>query len=256
MAKNKVTSADLMVMLQARHPAPKWALFSQVRNSTGFSAKPRTADALAMGLWPSIGLYLHGFEIKVSRSDWLREIQDPAKADAIGKHCHYWWIVATPKVVKIEELPASWGLLEPVGNGLRVKSAADKRDPELASWEFLASLMRQVHESSASKEQLEKEYRRGITQGENQIDHRAKYAMRQLEHLQETVTAFEKSSGLKIHHWTAGDIGKAVKALMQIAPEDYAEELASRASRLEESAAVFRDAAEQVRSLSERKEVA
>ena len=46
-------------------------------------------------VWPSRGLYLHGFEIKVHRNDWLRELKNPAKAEEIAGYCHFWWVVAT-----------------------------------------------------------------------------------------------------------------------------------------------------------------
>jgi len=32
-----------------------------------------------MDLWPSGGLEIHGHEVKVSRSDWLRELKEPEK---------------------------------------------------------------------------------------------------------------------------------------------------------------------------------
>ena len=39
----------------------------------GFAGGGRYADAIAMNLWPSRGLAVHGFEIKISRGDWQRE---------------------------------------------------------------------------------------------------------------------------------------------------------------------------------------
>jgi hypothetical protein len=49
--------------------------------SSGWSRESR-ADAIARHLWPSQGLELIGFELKVSRSDWLREIKDPYKCES------------------------------------------------------------------------------------------------------------------------------------------------------------------------------
>ena len=72
-------AADVRAALARKFCAPEYALFYEVANATG-SAATRSADAIAMGLWPSRGLYLQGFEIKVSRSDWLSELKNPAKA--------------------------------------------------------------------------------------------------------------------------------------------------------------------------------
>ena len=48
--------------LKTRYNSPEYCLLPQVRNSTGYSSKVRTADAIAMSLWPSRGLTLTGFE--------------------------------------------------------------------------------------------------------------------------------------------------------------------------------------------------
>lgn len=79
---DQVTAGDVMVALAHRYPAPGYALLPQVANGTGYAAS-RHCDAIALSLWPSRGIRLHGFEIKVARSDWLRELKDPAKAEAI-----------------------------------------------------------------------------------------------------------------------------------------------------------------------------
>lgn len=64
-----MTSADIINALAARYTAPEFAFLTEVRNSVGFSSKVRTADAMAMSLYPSRGLYMIGFEVKVSRAD-------------------------------------------------------------------------------------------------------------------------------------------------------------------------------------------
>ena len=54
----------------------------------------RYADAVAMNLFPSRGLALHGFEIKVSKSDFKSEIENPEKSVPVQQYCDHWWIVA------------------------------------------------------------------------------------------------------------------------------------------------------------------
>ena len=108
-----MNALDLLSLLRSRYAkraanGPTWAFIEQVRNAAGFNAT-RTADAIAMALWPSRGLELHGFEIKVSRSDWLRELKDPSKA--VVELVDRWWIVAPESVVHPSELLPSWGLL-------------------------------------------------------------------------------------------------------------------------------------------------
>lgn len=85
---------EIHTALRARFALPEYALMFEVRSGTGHSSQVRYADAMALGLWPSRGLELTGFEIKVSRSDWLRELKEPQKADRIGRFCDRWYVVA------------------------------------------------------------------------------------------------------------------------------------------------------------------
>lgn len=151
----KHTEASITELLRQKYAAPEWAFFAGVPDATGFQ-KRRTADGIAMSLWPSRGLHLYGFEIKVSRSDWQKELQDPTKADAFARYCHCWQIVAPKGVVKVEELPPSWGLLEVTDKGnLRSKKAVEIAEPrEQPGLAFVAALLR-----SASKD-LESQFAR------------------------------------------------------------------------------------------------
>ncbi|WP_237223542.1 hypothetical protein [Rothia nasimurium] len=56
---------------------------------------------------------VHGFEIKVSRTDWLSEHRTAGKKSELWRsYCNYWWLVVpNPNMVKPEELPEGWGLL-------------------------------------------------------------------------------------------------------------------------------------------------
>lgn len=74
----------------------------------------RRCDYLAVSLWSSRGLTIDAHEIKVSRSDWLRERSQPAKAEAFWSSCSRWWIVVPDEsIVKEHELPEGWGLMVP-----------------------------------------------------------------------------------------------------------------------------------------------
>lgn len=136
-------SADIEVALRKRWPAEAFALIFQVPNGTG-SHKSRTADALVFGLWPSRGLDIEGVEIKVSRSDWRKEIEDPTKAATFSKHCHRWWIAAPPGVVESGELPPQWGLLELKRGVLRQTVEAPRTEPEPIPHRMWCAVMRSV----------------------------------------------------------------------------------------------------------------
>ena len=118
------TERSILDLLRVRHSkphgnGPEWAYLEHVRDSSGFAAR-RTADALALHLWPSRGHELHGFEVKVSRGDWRRELAKPDKAEGWCQVVDRWWIVAPRGVVPKDELPATWGLLETKADALGV----------------------------------------------------------------------------------------------------------------------------------------
>lgn len=131
-------------MIARKYPAPEWATTFEVANRTGSAS--RYADAMAFNLWNSRGHALLGFEIKVSRSDWLRELKDPAKSAPIQRFCDRWFVVTEPGIVKLDELPLTWGLMERKSRGLSVVKDAPKLKPEKLSRDFVAAFCRRVAE--------------------------------------------------------------------------------------------------------------
>ena len=210
--KSAWTTAEIYAGLEARFCHPAWALVTEVRNATGVVAKERYADALAMSLWPSRGLSLEGIEVKASRSDWTRELKNPAKADAISGYCDRWWVaVGHRDIVRTGELPDAWGLLAPgkTGKTLEVlKEAPRNEKTQPIDRAFLASLFRAaagIHERSNARAH-DDGFKSGLQQ--------AAYEHKQLK---EGVAKFEQVSGVRLESvtpWNAGNIGEVVKAVL------------------------------------------
>jgi len=124
----------------------RYAYAEHVRSAAGFDAR-RTADFMAMDLWPSNGLTLHGHEVKVSRSDWLHELKDPTKADEFKRYMDRWWLVVPDSRIVKDDLPDGWGLMvsnEDRGETLRVVRPAPKLRPEPVPKSMMAALLRAV----------------------------------------------------------------------------------------------------------------
>ena len=167
--------------LRIKYAAPEWALLEEVHNRTGGGT--RSADAIAMNLWESNAFRIIGFEIKVSRSDWLRELKDPSKADVIAAYCDMWFIVATSDIVKEDELPPNWGLQVLKGNGLHiVKKAPLLEDRKALDRRFVAAMIRratQVGEaqiSAALATAIESERKRVAERVQSEVDRRTRRA--------------------------------------------------------------------------------
>lgn len=246
-----ITTDDVYSALRARYTGREWAIAAEVGNGTGMACN-RRCDLLAMSLWPSKGLHLHGHEIKVSRSDWLREIQDPSKAEAFSKHCHFWWIVAPKGVVKLEELPTAWGLMNVLESGsIRIASAASIRTDAAIDYSLLAAIMRAVTQQSTSERALSDEYQRGYREGYDRIrkqderdrERREKIEGGEFDRLKKSVEAFESSSGIRIGSWNGQKIGEAVAFILRAMPES----LNVAAERIERESASLAEVAKSLK---------
>lgn len=214
-ANGKLTAGDVMAALARRYKAPEFALLSQVGNGTGYGVN-RWADAMAMSLWPSRGLDLHGFEIKVYRSDWQRELRKPEKADEIALYCDFWWVAATPGIVKPDEMPAPWGLLELDGRGLvTVKPAERRNGPDAIDRTLLAALLRRASGDMVPRlaiaSKLETARNEGREAAEDHHRIMADSAARAETAAVNAIREFEAASGVRISEYSAGDQGRAFK---------------------------------------------
>jgi len=212
----KHTEYEIEHRLAERYCPPEWAFLPQVGSGTGTHYR-RTADGIAMNLWPSRGMELHGFEIKVARNDWIRELKDPEKSVAVQKYCNRWWIVAPKGVVADGELPPTWGLLEPTGkSGLKVVTAAPElEDPKRLSRTFVAAVLRQATKVTTPQAKLDDEYMRGKREGTEAAELRIKYANDQADELQRKIDEFQEKSGVSINCWDVGRIGDAVRQVLR-----------------------------------------
>lgn len=95
----------------------------------------RRADAVYLGLWQSRGAGdIDVCELKTSRSDFRRELEQPAKAEAWWPYCTRFWIVSPGEdVTPPEELPPGWGLMvpKPRARRFRVVVKPAEREPKL-----------------------------------------------------------------------------------------------------------------------------
>lgn len=129
---------------------------TQVRPSP--TSGDSTADAVIIGNWPSKGHEIQGFEIKISRADWLNEVKSPNKCEPTKRYCDRWWLlIASETFVKDGELPDDWGLMVPHGNGLKVVKDAPRLTPSPLSVQFVTGLMR-ANKRSHISEDLHNQY--------------------------------------------------------------------------------------------------
>lgn len=195
------TEASLVNTLRSRYASNEWALVTQVRDGAGWDR--RTFDALAIGLWASRGHPVHGFECKVSKSDWKRELAKPEKADPLVAFCHHWWIVAPRGVVDPMTLPVGWGLLEAHENGtIHTVVESPRREAQPVTAGFVAQIAKRLIAERPAQAEIDAAdaagYERGKAASVRAAYSEAERAQYRLRSLQERVDTFEEASGLTL----------------------------------------------------------
>lgn len=143
----KATERQMLDLLWDRYAAKsqatgrRYVMAEHVRNTAGFDAS-NTADAIVIDTWNSSGWAMHGFEVKVSRSDWLTELKKPWKSEAFRPHLHHWWLAVSDPAIVRDDLPEGWGLLVMRGGRLVQAVAAPRQEPDPMPRSMQVSLLR------------------------------------------------------------------------------------------------------------------
>ena len=137
---------DLVKLIKQRYPNrpghfQTHAVLEQVPNGTGMFLG-RWIDVAVFNLWPSKGLTRMAFEVKVSRSDFIRELQTQAKHKWALECFHEFWFVAPQDAIQLEELPLNAGWMCPRGDKLAIKRHAVQNPNPRLDDVLLAAFMR------------------------------------------------------------------------------------------------------------------
>lgn len=140
-----MTSSDIKKSLFVYFRPPEWACFDELRDGTGLACS-RSFDMWAINCFPSNGHRTIGVEIKVSRSDFLRELNNPAKREQIETYAMETYFACPLGMLKPDELPEKWGLMTVSDKGARIAKRAVQRDQLQLDIFFFASVCRRAAE--------------------------------------------------------------------------------------------------------------
>jgi hypothetical protein len=230
----KYSAGEVRQILRGHFGDNRYLFMEEVRDATGFDAG-RSADAVALGMYRTVGQLLWGFEIKVSRSDWVHELQQPEKSEAFLKYCDRFALVVSDRdIVKPGELPEPWGLLAPVET--QMKLSADGQEKKLPRLEwvkecpaltpvpidrvFLCAIMSAATEfSMQARARQERKWRdEGYEAGRKSAEERtgeARYR-EQLTRCEKVMYEFSQASGIDLNAYTDG---KKLGELVNIAKD-------------------------------------
>lgn len=240
-ADDKMTTPQLLEKLHAYYrakPSGSWAFITQLRNGTGWNNTTRTADAMAMGLWPSSGLKLVGFELKVSRSDWLHEVKQPDKHQEMKQFCDEWYLVVpSESLVKEGELPEDWGLMVASGRGrsIKVKKQAPALEPVDVDRLLLASIFRNVTEKMIPYEMHQNAIKNAEKYTEERVLRIGQQRAEAAAKTEQQIKEFEELTGLKFSDWNRDhiELAKVVKQALEGRYDKMEEKLEALAKRAE-----------------------
>ncbi len=217
----QVTSEDVRNALHSKYRADQYLKIEEFDEfRTG-----RRIDFMAVSLVRSRP-GVHGIEIKVSRTDWLKEMRTAMKADAFY-FCDYYYLASPPGIWQNGEVPSGWGIYEFSGDKVKLI-----RDPTLLpskyDFMFLKTLIGRIlrPESSAISKARKEGYNDGYNAGKRSIEtaYETKSLQRQLDNYKTVFGEFKANSGIDITSiWELGNIGKIVKMIQNNtkAEEEY-----------------------------------
>jgi hypothetical protein len=224
--RSEVAVTSLQALIAARYAPPQFATMFEVANNTGFNVK-RWADAVSIGIWPSRGFKIHGFECKESRSDWLRELANPEKSEPVFRYCDFWWLVVRDKKIVLgSELPETWGLMVAKDDKLRVVKDAPALTPVPMAKPFVAAMLRRVAETTVPKIVVDARLEQALADRRKQRESSERYelgrAQQRIEALEKVISDFQEASGIHLDQWSYGrGIGEAVRKVVHQSNSTY-----------------------------------
>ena len=158
---NEPTTTDMLDALEYIHAGgDAWAFFRELRLGTGFArGSEQRLDAFAIALWPSKQWASYAYELKTSRSDFLRELKKPLKRRLALRYSNMFWFVTPSGLTKPEEIPIEAGLVEVkwgacYGGAERwyasIVVPAPWRDIPPPTWNLFASVARRIQREEST----------------------------------------------------------------------------------------------------------
>lgn len=192
----------------------------------------RRADLVRVGMWASRGTGIDVHEIKATRSDWLRELDNPAKAEAWWPHCNRFWLVTPPGLVHDGELPPEWGLMELPASGRRFKTRvpAITRDVRLTAELLVELLRRQDNQRLGEIDEIRQRHRLDIDQMYDTWRREAVVAglPAQVRERLDMLKVIEDALGMPLEKWA----GFSPTPVTAVAPAELAAYLADAAAHV------------------------
>ena len=146
-----MTESDVLALLKERYDwsvtQMEWVFFALLRTATGYGTllgDVRTMDGWALNCWPSQDFRSIAFEVKLTKGDFKKEMDEPKKRVPAMRLSNQFYFVAPRGVLAPMEIPEDCGLMVVQDGKLRQLKEAPRRDRDDLPMEFVASILRDV----------------------------------------------------------------------------------------------------------------
>lgn len=144
----KMNAQDIVAHLRRAHRPDHYFCWDEVRIGGGFSKdSAQRFDFLAIDYRPSKRNAVKVIEIKVSRSDFMVEINKPKKRRAALRLSNLFYFCVPKGLLKIEEIPVECGLLEVQEDGSLVETIHAPYRESVPTWLFVSAILRALDKS-------------------------------------------------------------------------------------------------------------
>lgn len=142
----KMRAIDIVDLLKKKHKCEiGWMVITELRRSPGW-VEERTIDVFALHQWPSEGFKRIAYEIKISNSDFKREIKQPRKRKSFREISNEFYFVAPAGIIDLDQVPTDCGLIEVTPEGELVKTVDSLWLESNPDWNIVAALVRRALE--------------------------------------------------------------------------------------------------------------
>lgn len=142
--EKKITADDIYRLLAEKYSSKReWAIAGEVQRTTGWS--DLCYDFVAMNCFATNGYRIEAVEIKISKPDLRRELEEPEKHNVIFEDIDYYSLAAPAEIIDVSIIPPKWGVYAVKDGKLITKrkplALHDEADRRIKR-EFVASFLR------------------------------------------------------------------------------------------------------------------
>jgi len=121
--KREKSQINIEELLRARHTnRTEWVVVTELRAGVGYGdGREGRIDVAAFNCWPSKGFTRVAYEVKRSRADFRKEMENPLKRKWVEENFHKCYFAVPSGLVKPDEVPEGWGLMVATKNGSKIR---------------------------------------------------------------------------------------------------------------------------------------